>query len=119
MHPDPGRCVAVERRGGAAIGSLIDVVLHLDEHLAALVSTYGTWTYGILCLILFCETGLVVTPLLPGDSLLFAVGAIVSTGALDLKAVLPLLSLAVFVGDSTNYWIGRAVGPRVFHADTG
>lgn len=83
------------------------------------MATYGTWTYGILCLILFCETGLVVTPFLPGDSLLFAVGAIASTGALDVNLVFVLLSFAVFLGDSTNYWIGRAVGPRVFHADTG
>jgi len=101
------------------IGDLIDFVLHLDKHLASLVSTYGTWTYGILCLVLFCETGLVVTPFLPGDSLLFAVGTIASTGALDVRVLFPLLSAAVFVGDSTNYWIGRVVGPRVFHADTG
>ncbi len=101
------------------IGNLIDFVLHLDEHLAALVSAYGTWTYGILCLILFCETGLVVTPFLPGDSLLFAVGALASTEALDIRVLFPLLSAAVFAGDSTNYWIGRLIGPRVFHADTG
>jgi membrane-associated protein len=86
--------------------------------LAALVQSYGTWTYAILCLVLFCETGLVLTPFLPGDSLLFAVGAVASTGALDLRQALLLLSLAVILGDSSNYWIGRVVGPKVFHKDS-
>jgi membrane-associated protein len=97
---------------------LIDIVLHLDVHLFELVSRYGTWTYAILCLILFCETGLVVTPFLPGDSLLFAVGALAATGALDIGTVCVLLGLAVIAGDNTNYWIGHTIGPRVFHNQT-
>jgi len=97
------------------MGRLVDLVLHLDRHLADFVSSYGTATYAILCAILFCETGLVVTPFLPGDSLLFAIGAIASTGALDVHVALPLLMLAVVAGDNTNYWIGRTLGPRVFH----
>ena len=96
---------------------MVEFVLHLDKHLASLVSTYGTWTYGILCGIVFCETGLVVTPFLPGDSLLFAVGAIASTGALDVRVAWLLLTLAVLAGDNTNYWIGRRIGPRIFHAE--
>ncbi len=82
------------------------------------MQSYGTWTYGLLCLVLFCETGLVLTPFLPGDSLLFAVGAVASTGALGLERCYLLLSLAVILGDSSNYWIGRGVGPKVFHEDT-
>jgi len=92
----------------------IDLVLHLDQHLAELVNQYQSWTYGILALIIFCETGLVVTPFLPGDSLLFAVGALASKGRLDVTLVVALLALAAIVGDSVNYWIGRTVGPRVF-----
>jgi membrane-associated protein len=97
---------------------VLDYALHLDQHLAALVQSYGTWTYGLLCLVLFCETGLVLTPFLPGDSLLFAVGAVASTGALRPAHAFGLLSLAVILGDSSNYWIGRGVGPKVFHKDT-
>ena len=82
------------------------------------MQNYGTWTYGILCLVLFCETGLVVTPFLPGDSLLFAVGAVASTGALQVQKTFVLLTLAVILGDSCNYWIGRGVGPKVFHKDS-
>ncbi|MBS1789561.1 MAG: DedA family protein [Acidobacteria bacterium] len=95
----------------------IDLVLHLDKHLVELVSQYQSWTYGILFLIIFCETGLVVTPFLPGDSLLFAVGAVASKGDLNVFLVVVLLTLAAVIGDSVNYWIGRIVGPRVFSSE--
>jgi membrane-associated protein len=93
---------------------VVEFVLHLDQHLVALVRDYGTWTYAILCLIVFCETGLVVTPFLPGDSLLFAVGAISATGALDPLTAGLLLAVAVICGDNVNYWIGHWIGPVVF-----
>jgi membrane-associated protein len=96
------------------IKQLIDIVLHLDQHLAWLVSQYGGWTYSILFLIIFCETGLVVTPFLPGDSLLFALGALSATGALNPLLLCVLLMAAAIIGDNLNYWIGRTVGPRVF-----
>lgn len=92
----------------------IDIVLHLDRHLLLLIEQYGYWIYGILFLIIFCETGLVFTPFLPGDSLLFVVGALAATGALDLQWVILLLMAAAFLGDNTNYWIGRFFGPRMF-----
>jgi len=99
------------------LAQLIDIVLHLDRHLVLLIAQYGYWVYGILFLIIFCETGLVVTPFLPGDSLLFVVGALAATGALDLQWVILLLMAAAFLGDNTNYWIGRFIGPRVFKQD--
>jgi membrane-associated protein len=92
----------------------IDIILHLDEHLLDLTQAYGTWVYAILFLIIFCETGLVVTPFLPGDSLLFAVGSLAALGALDLLTVLILLAVAAVLGDTVNYWIGNYVGPKVF-----
>ena len=98
--------------------SLIDILLHLDRHLSDVIQHYGIWTYLILFLIVFCETGLVVTPFLPGDSLLFAVGTFAALGALDLALVIVLLSVAAILGDSLNYAIGARVGPRVFHADS-
>ena len=100
------------------LSNLLDFVLHLDKHLADLVSHYGAWSYGILCAIVFCETGLVVTPFLPGDSLLFAAGAIASTGALDPRLLSIALFAAVIAGDNTNYWIGRSLGPKVFQAES-
>lgn len=97
---------------------LIDLVLHLDKHLASLLEAYGTWTYALLFLIIFCETGLVVTPFLPGDSLLFAVGALAAaTGKLDVMWVFILLTIAAILGDTTNYWIGFFCGPKVFKQD--
>jgi len=93
---------------------LIDFVLHLDQHLVALIGAYGYWVYGILFLIIYGETGLVVMPFLPGDSLLFVVGALAATGALDVQWVIALLMAAAFLGDNTNYWIGRFLGPKVF-----
>jgi membrane-associated protein len=92
----------------------IDFVLHIDAHLLVLIAQYGTWTYGILFAIVFCETGLVVTPFLPGDSLLFAAGALAGANALDIRVVVPLLIAAAVIGDNVNYLIGRNVGPRVF-----
>jgi membrane-associated protein len=92
----------------------IDVVLNLDKHLDAIIRTYGLWTHLLLFLIIFCETGLVVTPILPGDSLLFAVGTFAALGSLDLAWVLVSLSVAAVAGDTVNYWIGNLVGPKVF-----
>ena len=91
----------------------MDIVLHLDAHLLALTQQYGVWVYAILFLIIYCETGLVVTPFLPGDSLLFVAGALCGMGALQLELLAPLLVLAAFSGDNTNYWIGRLVGLRL------
>jgi membrane-associated protein len=96
------------------IAQLIDLFLHLDAHLYELVSAYGPWVYLILFLVVFAETGLVVTPFLPGDSLLFATGAIAATGALDPQWLCLLLAGAAVLGDAANYWIGHYVGPRVF-----
>lgn len=93
---------------------LIDLFLHLDKHLAELISQYGTWTYAILFLVIFCETGLVIAPFLPGDSLLFATGALAATGALDPNIAFALMALASVLGDNTNYTIGRFIGPRAF-----
>ncbi|MBA4142238.1 MAG: DedA family protein [Nitrosospira sp.] len=92
----------------------IDIILNLDQHLIWLVQNYGNWIYLILFLIIFCETGLVVTPFLPGDSLLFVAGAIAATGSMDVQVLAALLMLAAFMGDNTNYWIGRYFGPRIF-----
>ena len=92
----------------------IDLFLHLDDHLNTLVQTCGSWTYLVLFLIVFCETGLVFTPFLPGDSLLFAVGALAGLGILDIQGILILLSAAAILGDSANCWIGHALAPRVF-----
>jgi membrane-associated protein len=96
---------------------LIDLLLHLDKHLNSIISQYGAWTYLILFLIVFCETGLVVTPILPGDSLLFAAGAFAASGSLDVKFLILLLSVAAIAGDTINYWIGHYVGPKVFHKE--
>lgn len=100
------------------ITPLLDILLHLDTHLAVLVRDYGAWVYLILFLIVFCETGLVVTPFLPGDSLLFMTGALTATGVLEVEVVTALLVSASFLGDNTNYWIGRFTGPKVFHSQT-
>jgi len=94
---------------------LVDIVLHLDRHLQWLVSTYGAWIYAILFLVIFCETGLVVTPFLPGDSLLFAAGTVAAVGGLDVHLLVVLLVVAAILGDSVNYAFGHYLGPRVFH----
>jgi len=96
------------------IKDFIDLFLHLDTHLQTVIQSYGTWTYVILFLIIFCETGLVVTPILPGDSLLFAAGAFAATGSLDLAWLLILLTVAAVLGDAINYAIGHFMGPKVF-----
>ena len=92
----------------------LDLLLHLDRHLSELIAQYGTSTYAILFLIIFCETGLVVTPFLPGDSLLFTAGAFAGLGALNPVLLFLLLFAASMAGDSTNYWVGRYIGPRAF-----
>ncbi len=92
----------------------VDLFLHLDQHLSELIAAYGTWTYAILFLIIFCETGLVITPFLPGDSLLFAAGTFAGMGSLNPWLLGSLLFSASVLGDSTNYWIGRFIGPRAF-----
>lgn len=94
--------------------AFIDIVLHLDQYLVVLIQEYGVWIYLILFLIIFCETGLVVTPFLPGDSLLFVAGALAAAGAMQVEWLAGLLMTASFSGDNTNYWIGRFAGPRVF-----
>ena len=98
------------------VQSLISLFLHLDEHLATVVANYGVWVYAILFAIIFAETGLVVTPILPGDSLLFACGALAASGAMDLWVLLPLLFTAAVIGDAVNYSAGRYFGPRIFAA---
>ena len=93
---------------------LWDVVVHLDRHLATLLQQHGTWIYLLLFLIIFCETGLVVTPFLPGDSLLFVAGALWATAGMDAAALCATLVIAAVSGDNVNYWTGRYLGPRVF-----
>ncbi|MFA6119901.1 MAG: DedA family protein [Sideroxydans sp.] len=95
--------------------SFLDIVLHLDAHLLALVQEYGVWIYAILFVIIFAETGLVVAPFLPGDSLLFVTGALCGMGSLQLEILMPLLILAAFSGDNTNYWVGRLIGLRLLN----
>jgi membrane-associated protein len=97
-----------------AIGALLDFVFHIDVHLASFVRDYGAWVYGLLFTIIFVETGVVVMPFLPGDSLLFVVGAMCAAGLMSLPLSLLLLWLAAMLGNQSNYTIGRALGPRVF-----
>jgi membrane-associated protein len=98
---------------------LIDFILHVDDHLLEFITNYGVWIYGILFLIIFVETGLVVMPFLPGDSLLFAAGALAaSTGAMDPWILIPLLFIAAVLGDTLNYHIGKYIGPRVFEIES-
>ena len=110
----------VLRLVGAAIELLtqfIDIALHLDQHLVEFLHDYGLWVYALLFLIIFAETGLVVTPFLPGDSLLFAAGTLAASAGLDIYALIALLVAASFSGDNTNYWIGYHIGPRVFRSE--
>jgi membrane-associated protein len=93
----------------------IDIVLHLDKHLAMLVQQYGQWIYVILFVIIFSETGFVVTPFLPGDSLLFVAGALAAVGGMDLGVLMAVLMAAAVLGNTLNYQIGRYLGPKVFH----
>jgi membrane-associated protein len=94
---------------------VIDLFLHVDRHLADFIVDYGPWVYGLLFVVVFAETGLVVTPFLPGDSLLFAAGALAATGVLDVRLVALLLLAAAVLGDAVNYAAGRFLGPRIFH----
>jgi membrane-associated protein len=95
------------------VGELVSIVLHLDQHLDRLIPQYGVWVYGLLFLIVFCETGLVVTPFLPGDSLLFAVGTIAARGSLDVWWAAGLLAVAAISGDAVNYWVGHFLGEEL------
>ncbi len=104
------------------VWQFVDMFLHLDKQLPLMVTKYGVWIYLILFLVIFCETGLVVTPFLPGDSLLFMCGVLTTTlggepASLDIYRVLGLLMAAAIMGDTTNYWIGRKVGPKIFHKE--
>jgi membrane-associated protein len=99
------------------VAGFLDLILHLDQHLLTLTRDYGGWVYGMLFLIIFCETGLVVTPFLPGDSLLFVTGTLAGTGMLDTTVLILCLTAAAVIGNTTNYWIGRHVGPAAFRRD--
>lgn len=96
----------------------VDLFVHLDKHLDTIITQYGTWTYLILFLVIFCETGLVVTPFLPGDSLLFAAGFFAKRGDLNPFFLFLILSIAAILGDTVNYWIGAYVGPRAFRSES-
>jgi membrane-associated protein len=96
--------------------AIIDLFLHLDTHMTDLVAAYGRWVYALLFLIIFAETGFVVTPILPGDSLLFAAGALAATSALNIYVLLALLVVAAVLGDAVNYAVGDNVGPRIFRS---
>jgi membrane-associated protein len=95
----------------------IDILLHLDTYLDLMIKTMGPWSYVILFLIVFCETGLVVTPVLPGDSLLFAVGTFAALGSFDLTLLIAILTIAAIAGDTVNYWMGNYLGPKLFHGE--
>ncbi len=97
---------------------LMDFILHIDKHLGEIIKNYGTWTYAILFTIVFCETGLVVLPFLPGDSLLFAAGSFAGLGSLNPHILFVLISTAAILGDTVNYWIGNRLGPKVFHSES-
>ena len=99
------------------LAQFIDIILHLDKHLVLLVESYGVWVYAILFAIVFMETGFVVTPFLPGDSLLFVAGAVAAAGGMDVSLVAATLIVAALCGDNVNYWIGRFLGPKVFKHD--
>lgn len=96
------------------ITEFINLVMHVDKYLTQLIQNYGVWTYPILFLIVFCETGLVITPFLPGDSLLFAAGTIAAVGSLDVFGLIIILCAAAIIGDTVNYWIGQRVEPKIF-----
>lgn len=96
------------------MSTLFDIFLHLDEQLSLIIDQYGVWTYAIVAIVVFCETGLVVTPFLPGDSLLFALGTLAARGDLNIWYVMAILFMAVLLGDNVNYWVGRRVGPGLF-----
>jgi len=94
--------------------NILDIILHIDKYLVGLINYFGSWTYVILFAIIFAETGLIIAPFLPGDSLLFAVGTLAGGGILDIRIVLVSLLLAAILGDAVNYWVGYSIGPKVF-----
>lgn len=100
------------------LSGVLDFILHLDTHLSALIQQAGAWTYLILFVVIFCETGLVVTPFLPGDSLIFAAGAFAARGDLNVLLLFGLLAAAAILGDTANYWIGKIIGPKVFQKES-
>ncbi len=119
----PAAQVQVERRNRAVLDLILgfwDIISHLDQHLSAWSQSMGGWLYVVLFIIIFAETGLVVTPFLPGDSLLFAIGALcaVEGSALSVGVIVPLLIVAAILGDAVNYWVGHTVGPKVFTSET-
>jgi membrane-associated protein len=99
------------------LGQIVDIFVHLDKHLSQIIQDYGLWTYLILFLVIFCETGLVVTPFLPGDSLLFAVGAFAATEVLSVYWLLIILGIAATLGNMVNYQVGYAIGPKIFQRE--
>lgn len=99
------------------INLLIEWILHIDRHLGELIQQFGPWIYALMFVVVFCETGLVVTPILPGDSLLFALGTFAGMGQLDLTTLLVLLIAAAILGDSVNYWLGSLLGPKIFRGE--
>ncbi|HJS39063.1 MAG TPA: DedA family protein [Burkholderiales bacterium] len=99
------------------VAALWDFLVHLDAHLAAFVAQHGAWVYALLFVIVFTETGVVVMPFLPGDSLLFVVGALAAAGGMDITTVMAVLVAAALTGDNCNYWIGRWAGPKVFRLE--
>jgi len=94
--------------------AVVEFVLHIDRHLSAIIQQFGAWTYAILFAIIFIETGLVIMPFLPGDSLLFAAGTFAALGALDVRLLIALLAVAAVIGDTVNYWIGHRIGEKAF-----
>ncbi len=99
------------------LSKFADLFIHLDDHINTVVAQFGVWTYALMFIIIFCETGLVFTPFLPGDSLLFVLGALAASGSLKLGPLLLLLGLAAILGNMTNYWIGRQLAPRIFRQE--
>src|SRR3990170_1592124 len=97
------------------LAQILQIAIHLDVHLAVFVAEHGAWVYALLFVIVFIETGLVIWPFLPGDSLLFVTGALAAAGGMDIAAVMAVLVAAALTGDNVNYGIGRWIGPRVFH----
>ena len=99
------------------VNKILDVALHLDKYLSAIIQQYGLWTYAILFAVIFIETGFVVMPFLPGDSLLFAAGTFAALGAFKVGWLILVLAAAAIIGDTVNYWVGHYVGPKVFHKE--